>query len=156
MKEQWECEKKQLLGEKAILQDTTHKLNLQVRSAQDEAKRFVESGKAAQKAKVSVQAVSLILSASRFRAHFHFTRQQELDTARQSISALESELRTERSKLRSLLTEQDRFERERESVLTKLRRTESVRDTPRTKHRNYEIHLWIIGHGRRKGESSSG
>ena len=58
MKEQWEREKKWLLGEKAMLQDTAHKLNLQVRSAQDEAKRSVESGKAAQKARVSVQAVS--------------------------------------------------------------------------------------------------
>jgi DNA repair exonuclease SbcCD ATPase subunit len=62
MKEQWERERKQLLGEKAILQDTTHKLNLQVRSAQDEAKRSAEGGKAAQRAKVSAQAVSLILT----------------------------------------------------------------------------------------------
>lgn len=66
MKEQWEREKQQLLGEKAILQDAAHKLNLQVRSAQDEAKRSTESGKAAQKAKVSVQAVSLILSVSEY------------------------------------------------------------------------------------------
>jgi len=66
MKEQWEREKKRLLREKAILQDTAHKLNLQVRSAQDEAKRCAESGKAAQKARVSVQAVSLILSVFRY------------------------------------------------------------------------------------------
>jgi len=59
MKGQWEREKKQLLGEKALLQDTAHKLNLQVRSAQGEAKRSAESGKAAQKAKISVQAVSV-------------------------------------------------------------------------------------------------
>ena len=65
MKVQWEREKKQLLGEKALLQDTAHKLNLQVRSAQDEAKRYAENGKVAQKAKVSVQAVSLIVSVSR-------------------------------------------------------------------------------------------
>ena len=64
MKEQWEREKKQLLGEKAILQDTAHKLNLQVRSAQDEAKRSAESGKAAQKARVSVQAVSSLVAVS--------------------------------------------------------------------------------------------
>jgi hypothetical protein len=61
LKEQWEREKRQLLGEKAILQDTAHKLNMQIRNAQDEAKWSAESGKAAQKAKVSVQAVSLIL-----------------------------------------------------------------------------------------------
>ena len=64
MKEQWEREKKQLLGEKALLQDTAHKLNLQVQSAQDEAKRSAESGKVAQKARISVQAVSLIVSVS--------------------------------------------------------------------------------------------
>lgn len=128
MKEHWEREKRQLLGEKAILQDTAHRLNLQVRSAQDEAKWSTENGKAAQKAKVSVQAVSPILFMSRRGApsYFRATRLQELDTAKQSIATLESELRTERSKLRSLLTEQDRFERERENVLVKLRRTESV------------------------------
>ena len=60
MKEQWEREKKRLLGEKALLQDTAHKLNLQVRSARDEAKRSAESGKAAQTARVSVQAVSSV------------------------------------------------------------------------------------------------
>ena len=62
MKEHWEREKRQLLGEKAILQDTAHRLNLQVRSVQDEAKRSAESGKAAQRAKISVQAVSSILA----------------------------------------------------------------------------------------------
>ena len=71
MKEQWEREKKQLLGEKAILQDTAHKLDLQIRNARDEVRRSAESGKAAQKAKVSVQAVSLIPFLSRSRAsHF--------------------------------------------------------------------------------------
>ena len=128
MKEQWEREKKQLLGEKAILQDTAHKLNLQIRSAQDEAKRSAESGKVAQKARISVQAVSPIVPVFRCVALFYLWLiwRQELDTAKQSITALESELGAERSKLRSLLTEQDRFERERENVLAELRRTESV------------------------------
>lgn len=62
MKEQWEREKSRLLGERAVLQDTAHKLNLQVRNAQDEARRSAENGKAAQKARVSVQAVSLFAS----------------------------------------------------------------------------------------------
>jgi len=132
MKEQWEWEKTQLLGEKAVLQDTAHQLNLQVRSAQDEAKRSAEGGKAAQKAKVSVQAVSAITSVSRRVAlsYWRVVRRQELDTAKQSIAALESELRTERSKLRSLLSDQDLFERERENVLAKLRHTEAVSNVP--------------------------
>ena len=71
MKEQWEREKRQLLGEKALLQDTAHKLNLQVRSAQDEAKRSAESGKMAQKARISVQAVSLIVFVSRSTEFTH-------------------------------------------------------------------------------------
>ena len=139
MKEQWEREKKRLLGEKAILQDTAHKLNLQVRSAQDEAKRAAESGKAAQKARVSVQAVSLILSVFRCVAlsDWRSVRKQELDMAKQSITTLESELRAERSKLRSLLTEQDRCERERENVLAELRRTESVSNIPSVRYQNY-------------------
>ena len=127
MKEQWELEKNQLLGEKAILQDTAHKLNLQVRSAWDEAKRSAESGKAAQTARVSVQAVSQIGSTLRCIVDvFASVWPQELNAAKQSIATLESKLKTERSKLRSLLTEQEQFERERENVLAELRRTESV------------------------------
>jgi len=142
MKEQWEREKKQLLGENAALQDTAHKLNLQVRSAQDEAKRSAESGKAAHKARVSVQTVSLIISVSRRTklSYWHVIRRQELDTAKQSIATLESELRAERSKLRSLFTEQDRFERERENVLAKLRRTESVSNVPFFEYRGCRTH----------------
>lgn len=127
MKDQWEREKKQLLGEKAILQDTAHKLNLQVRSAQDEAKRSAESGKAAQTARLSVQAVSPIGSTLRCIIDVSvLVWRQELDAAKQSIVTLESKLKTERSKLRSLLTEQEQFERERENVMAELRRTESV------------------------------
>lgn len=74
MKEHWEREKRQLLGEKAILQDTAHRLNMQVRSAQDEAKWSTENGKAAQKAKVSVQAVSPILSCPDVGHHLIFVR----------------------------------------------------------------------------------
>jgi hypothetical protein len=38
MKNQWEAEKKQLLGEKAVLQDAAKRLNLQIRSAKEEVK----------------------------------------------------------------------------------------------------------------------
>jgi len=38
MKKQWEAEKKQLLGEKAVLQDAAKRLNLQIRSAKEEVK----------------------------------------------------------------------------------------------------------------------
>jgi len=146
MKEQWERERKQLLGEKALLQDTAHKLNLQVRSAQDEAKRSAENGKVAQKARVSVQAVSPIVSVSRYvtLSHRCVARRQELETAKQSIATFESELRAERSKLRSLLTEQDRFEREREGVLAKLRCTESVSRISTFQYLNYKTHFdWL-------------
>lgn len=129
MKEQWEREKKRLLGEKALLQDTAHKLNLQVRSARDEAKRSAESGKAAQTARVSVQAVSSVRPTPQYNVNvFAFVWRQELNAAKQSIATLESELKTERSKLRSLLAEQEEFGRERENVLAELRRTESVSD----------------------------
>ena len=38
MKKQWETEKKQLLGEKAVLQDAAKRLNLQIRTAKEEVK----------------------------------------------------------------------------------------------------------------------
>jgi predicted nucleic acid-binding Zn-ribbon protein len=44
MKKQWEAEKKQLLGEKAVLQDAAKRLNLQIRNAKEEVK--IERAKA--------------------------------------------------------------------------------------------------------------
>jgi hypothetical protein len=38
MKKQWESEKKQLLGEKAVLQDAAKRLNLQIRNVKEEVK----------------------------------------------------------------------------------------------------------------------
>lgn len=38
MKKQWEQERKQLLGEQAVLQDAAKRLNVQVQTAQQDAK----------------------------------------------------------------------------------------------------------------------
>lgn len=38
MKKQWERERKQLLGEQAVLQDAAKRLNVQVQTAQQDAK----------------------------------------------------------------------------------------------------------------------
>jgi len=43
-KKQWEAERQQLLGEKAVLQDAAKRLNLQIRNAKEEVK--VERAKA--------------------------------------------------------------------------------------------------------------
>jgi hypothetical protein len=58
MKKQWETERRQLLGEKAVLQDAAKKLNLQVRNAQAEVTRISETERVEQKARASVQGVS--------------------------------------------------------------------------------------------------
>jgi hypothetical protein len=39
MKKQWDNEKQKLLGEKAVLQEATHRLNAQIVSARDESER---------------------------------------------------------------------------------------------------------------------
>ncbi|KAF7430968.1 hypothetical protein PC9H_006683 [Pleurotus ostreatus] len=105
MHKHWEEEKSQLLGEKAMLQDTTNRLNLQLQTAKEEAKRVSQSGKVKDRVQADIQ--------------------QELESARQVIADLESELRSERAQLRVLGTEQSRLQREREDVLGQLRRTES-------------------------------
>jgi hypothetical protein len=46
MQKEWRKEKSQLLGEKAVLEDATNRLNMQVRDAKDEVKRIVEAGRA--------------------------------------------------------------------------------------------------------------
>ncbi|KAL4266485.1 Pericentrin/AKAP-450 centrosomal targeting domain-containing protein [Pleurotus pulmonarius] len=124
MHKHWEEEKSQLLGEKAMLQDTTNRLNLQLQTAKEETKRVSQSGKVKDRVQADVQ--------------------QELDNARQVIAGLESELRSERAQLRVLGTEQSRLQREREDVLGQLRRTESdVNDVKaqlqRVRKENHEL-----------------
>lgn len=57
MKKQWEDERRQLLGEKAVLQNAAHKLNQQVRDAQAEVRRIAQTEKAGQRARASVEGV---------------------------------------------------------------------------------------------------
>jgi hypothetical protein len=57
MKKQWDEERRQLLGEKAVLQDAAHKLNLQVLNAQAEVQRISQTERAGQKARATVESV---------------------------------------------------------------------------------------------------
>lgn len=59
MKKEWEHERKRLVGEKAVLQDTTNRLNVQVRTAREEARKVAESGHTKEKQKASIQGVCI-------------------------------------------------------------------------------------------------
>ncbi|KAH9040398.1 hypothetical protein EDB85DRAFT_1925960 [Lactarius pseudohatsudake] len=102
MKEQWQEERRQLLGDNAVLQDAANRLNLQVQGVKERAE---------QKERRNEKARSGILG--------------ELDQAKQAIADLEEDLKVERARLRGLTVEQGRAEREKEDVLLQLRRTES-------------------------------
>ncbi|KAI9440630.1 hypothetical protein H4582DRAFT_1938265 [Lactarius indigo] len=102
MKEQWQEERRQLLGDNAVLQDAANRLNLQVQGVKERAE---------QKERRSEKVRSGILG--------------ELDQAKQAIADLEEDLKVERARLRDLTVEQGRAEREKEDVLLQLRRTES-------------------------------
>ncbi|VDB90659.1 unnamed protein product [Peniophora sp. CBMAI 1063] len=95
MKKQWLDEKRQLMGDKAVLQDAASKLNSQMREVERRADDVERAG------------------------------ERELEEAKRTIAELEDELKAQRTRMRSLTTEQSRAERERESVLMKLKRTES-------------------------------
>ena len=60
MKKQWEDKKRQLIGDKAVLQDATTRLNAEVRQAKSEIQRYAESERASEKAKANMQGVSHI------------------------------------------------------------------------------------------------
>lgn len=54
MKQQWESERRKLLGENANLKSATNRLNAEVRQAMDDRKRYSET----ERGKVGMQAVS--------------------------------------------------------------------------------------------------
>lgn len=57
LKKDWEQERQALLGEKAVLQDATNRLNVQVQTARDEIKKAVESERAGERAVAGAQGV---------------------------------------------------------------------------------------------------
>lgn len=58
IKQQWDDEKEELLGENAVLQDAAHRLNTEIRDTKKELKKLADTGKAGEHARVSVQEVS--------------------------------------------------------------------------------------------------
>jgi hypothetical protein len=58
MKTQWEEEKRRLLGEKAVLQDTAKRLNLEIHTANHEVKRAAENERASERLKAGNHGVS--------------------------------------------------------------------------------------------------
>ncbi|KAJ6498301.1 hypothetical protein DFH09DRAFT_334683 [Mycena vulgaris] len=124
MKKAWEEEKKKLLGEKAVLQDAANRLNVKVRTAEEEARMIAETKKAGERLRVGVEG--------------------ELEEAKRVISDLEADLKSERSRLRGLSTEQNRVQREKENVLLQLQRTETdmgeiKQQLQRFKEENHEL-----------------
>ncbi|KAH9840947.1 uncharacterized protein C8Q71DRAFT_702230 [Rhodofomes roseus] len=105
MRQQWEDEKRQPLGENAVLQDAANRLDTQVRDTKRDLKKLADTGKAVEHARASIQ--------------------QELDNARRVIDKLDNELMAERGRLRTSSTVQSRVQREKEQVAYQLRRTES-------------------------------
>ena len=59
MKKEWEDQKRKLIGEKAVLQDAANRLNAQVRTAKEEARKVAESGHAKEKTKAGIQGVRI-------------------------------------------------------------------------------------------------
>lgn len=59
LKQQWEAEKKKLLGEKAVLADAANRLNDQVKNTKEEARKTAEQNRAGEKIRANVESVSL-------------------------------------------------------------------------------------------------
>lgn len=62
MKKEWEDERRQLVGEKAVLQDATNRLNVQVRSAEEEVRKVAESERVGEQMRVGIQGVRICVA----------------------------------------------------------------------------------------------
>lgn len=105
MKQQWEGERQKLLGENAVLQDATKRLNAEVRNAKTQIERYANKEREGERNRGDIE--------------------QELANAKGMVEELEEELKEERSRLRALTAEQTQAERQREKITLQLRRTES-------------------------------
>lgn len=57
MRKQWQDEKRQLLGEKAVLQDTANRMNLEVRNAKQEVRKAIEAERESRRSRADTQGV---------------------------------------------------------------------------------------------------
>ncbi|KAG9313115.1 hypothetical protein JVU11DRAFT_6565 [Chiua virens] len=108
MKKQWKDEKRQLLGEKAVLQDAANRMNIEVRNAKQEVKKALEAERESRRSRADTQG--------------------EAEKAKEIVADLEAELQAERMRLRKMSTEQERLQREIGEVARQLQRTEMDMD----------------------------
>jgi hypothetical protein len=120
MKKQWREERRQLLGDNAVLKDAANRLNLQIRDAKERVEQTERRTEMARSGVLGVWNYSRFVGIL-----FLMMPSQELDQAKQAIADLDEDLKAERARLRELTVEQTRAEREKENVLLQLRRTES-------------------------------
>ncbi|KAI6041341.1 hypothetical protein EDC04DRAFT_2893316 [Pisolithus marmoratus] len=121
MKQEWQEEKRRLLGEKAGLEDEANRMKMEARNAKEEFKR---ANDASRKSKADSQ--------------------KEVEQAKATICDLETELQVERKRLRQMSTEHQRLQRETESVARQLQRTEAdidnvKRQLHKAKQENHEL-----------------
>lgn len=62
MKKEWDDERRQLVGEKAVLQDAANRLNVQVRSAKEEVRKVAESERVGEQKRVGIQGVRVCVA----------------------------------------------------------------------------------------------
>ena len=60
MKRQWESERQKLLGENAVLQDATKRLNAEVRNAKSQIQRYVNKERESERNRDGVEQVSCL------------------------------------------------------------------------------------------------
>lgn len=65
MRQTWEEERSKILGENAVLQDAASRLNVEVRNAKDEIRKYAEAERRGEKARAGVEGVSSIYSTVR-------------------------------------------------------------------------------------------
>ncbi len=65
MRQTWEEERSKILGENAVLQDAASRLNVEVRNAQDEIRKYAEAERRGEKARAGVEGVSCSSSITR-------------------------------------------------------------------------------------------
>jgi myosin protein heavy chain len=121
MKKEWYEERRQLLGDNAVLKDAANRLNLQMQEAEQRAEQKERRNEKARNGVLDVWFFFIFF----VECFSNSSNLQELDEAKQTIADLEEDLKAERSRLRVLTVEETHIEREKENVLLQLRRTES-------------------------------
>ncbi|KAG1860628.1 hypothetical protein DFJ58DRAFT_715534 [Suillus subalutaceus] len=125
MKQRWEEEKRHLLGERAVLQDAANRMNMEIRSAKDEAKKATEASRRSRADTREVERAKAVI------ADLEAECPQEQDRVQREKSVVARQLQRTEADIDDVKRQLQKAKRENNELETELRTNATIEQQAR-------------------------